>query len=207
MQVHNNGWKSSSRVDCGFYWQAATYWGSRRGRLFNLGELSVFCVATQLQKMAWWRGNHVLQSPVFLNLTNGDGCPWKIFELRKLLPTNSIYDFNIHVYTLYLCPFHRKTTQSRMQPCFPQQEITIPALGWHSFLQLSMWVSSILNCIMQRKYSSSLWTVYVSIVWYSRSWISNQESFLMWRYCPSLFQIPACIIWSLHDSDGSGITS
>jgi hypothetical protein len=114
--------------------------------------------------MAWWRGNHVLQSPVFLNLTNGDGCPWKIFELRKLLPTNSIYDFNIHVYTLYLCPFHRKTTQSRMQPCFPQQEITIPALGWHSFLQLSMWVSSILNCIMQRKYSSSIWTVYVSIV-------------------------------------------
>jgi hypothetical protein len=27
-----------------------------------------------------------------------------------------------------------------MQPCFPLQEITVPALGWHSFLQLSMCV-------------------------------------------------------------------
>jgi hypothetical protein len=51
-----------------------------------------------------------------------------------------------------------------MQPCFPLQEITVLALGWHSFLQLSMWVSSILNCIMQRKYSLSLWTVYASTV-------------------------------------------
>ncbi len=115
----------------------------------------------------------------FLNLTNGDGCPWKIFELRKLLPTNSIYDFNIHVYTLYLYPFHRKTTQFRMQPCFPLQEITVPALGWHSFLQLSM-------CVINPElhYAKKVFIILMDClcfhcVWYSRSWISNQENFLM----------------------------